>query len=92
MPAGKLRKLTVRNLNRNLRRVRAYIRAVAVNRARRSGDTDSGYANARTKEKERGRMGEREREMEIDRYVTERGGDVTVTVTILAYRSGTGGR
>lgn len=39
-----------------------------------------------------GRTKERERGVEIGRYVTERGGDVTVTVTIFAYRSGTGGR
>lgn len=45
-----------------------------MDRAGRSGDTDSGYANA----------GTRERERKIDRYVTQREGDVTVTV--LAYR------
>lgn len=44
------------------------------------------------RKEDREKESEREREMEIGRYVTERGGDVTVTVTILAYRSGTGGR
>lgn len=65
---------------------------VAVDRAGRSGDTDSGYANVGSGEKRMRRRRRRRRTRERSTDTLQRGDDVTVTVTILAYRSGTGGR